>query len=399
MTPILPEDAEACVVVFWHHEWDCPAYQIYSGMLFGLPAAVTAFNRFSGICEMLSRRLVAVPLSMYFDDANFQDWESAKGSAQEAVNRLMTCIGSPFADAKRQHMAKTADFLGLEHDMANVLTQGEVKFWPRTRLREKLDEMVGEAIKTQRLQPGTASKLFGLMNFMNTGHYGRLGRSALRSIKDRQYESSSLLTDDIVSSFEAMAAVLRLKPTRIVELRTPCIERFAGASDAAYENGVGTGEYLYLLCTDGVWHKRTRRCCRVPGSFYEYWEHRETYIVQLELLMVYIAVISEGATLRGKRGIWYIDNVAALMALVRGTSDNPDLNRIAGAIHSALFALKAWVYFVWVESEANWSDGVSRLGRSCDWAKKHNFALGGIRFPHLLLSLPALPVMLVAQYL
>ena len=130
LTPILPEDAEACVVVFWHHEWDCPAYQIYSGMLFGLPAAVTAFNRFSRICEMLSRRLVAVPLSMYFDDANFQDWKSAKGSAQEAVNSLMDGIGSPFADAKRQKMARTADFLGLEHDMANVLTQGEVKFWP-----------------------------------------------------------------------------------------------------------------------------------------------------------------------------------------------------------------------------------------------------------------------------
>ena len=116
MTPVRPEDAAGCVVAFWHHEWKCPAFQIYSGMLFGLPLAVTAFNRFSKLCEMLVRRLLAVLYSMYFDDANFQDWGSAQGSAQQAVGRLMDIIGSPFAPKKQQKLCTKADFLGLEHD-------------------------------------------------------------------------------------------------------------------------------------------------------------------------------------------------------------------------------------------------------------------------------------------
>ena len=41
--PILPSHSMACVVVWWHLEWNTPAYQVYFGMLFGLPA-VTAFR-------------------------------------------------------------------------------------------------------------------------------------------------------------------------------------------------------------------------------------------------------------------------------------------------------------------------------------------------------------------
>ena len=184
-----------------------------------------------------------------------------------------------------------------------------------------------------------------------------------------------------------------------MEIHTPCGERFTGASDAAYENKVGTGGYLYLLQSGGVWHSRTGRFGRVPGSFYDYWEDRETYIAQLELLMVLVAVIKEGAALRHRRGVWYIDNVAALMALVRGASNNPGLNAMAGAIHAALFALKTWVYFEWVESEANWSDGISRDGKGCQWAMRHNFQTSQIAFPHRMLSLPAYPMMVIAQFL
>ena len=99
------------------------------------------------------------------------------------------------------------------------------------------------------------------------------------------------------------------------------------------------------------------------------------------------------------RGIWFIDNVAALMALVRGTSKNPDLNRLAGLVHSALFALQTWVYFEWVESDANWSDGVSRVGQRCEWARDNGFAVQSIAAPHWLPALPVYPVMCIAQFL
>jgi len=63
--------------LFWFHDgWQAPAYQVYSGLLFGLPLAVTSFNRFSRLAEALSRSLCRVLVSLYFDDATITDLRS-----------------------------------------------------------------------------------------------------------------------------------------------------------------------------------------------------------------------------------------------------------------------------------------------------------------------------------
>ena len=92
-----------CVVSWWHQELQAPVFQVYSSLLFGLPLAVTSFNRYSRLVESLGRRLVATLVSMCFDDANVVDWQSARGSG----NKL---LGTPFAEEKRQPMASEGTF-------------------------------------------------------------------------------------------------------------------------------------------------------------------------------------------------------------------------------------------------------------------------------------------------
>ena len=53
--PMALQESLGCVVVWYHHEWQTPAYQVYAGLLFGLPLAVTSFNRFSRLLEALAR--------------------------------------------------------------------------------------------------------------------------------------------------------------------------------------------------------------------------------------------------------------------------------------------------------------------------------------------------------
>ena len=106
-----------CVVAWWHAKWGEPAFQLYTGLLFGLPLAVTSFNRYSysRAVEALGRRLLAILVSLYFslyfDDSHLTDWASSKGSAQEAFAGLNE--GSAFAEAKRQRMAATGTLPGL----------------------------------------------------------------------------------------------------------------------------------------------------------------------------------------------------------------------------------------------------------------------------------------------
>ena len=63
-SPISREESLGCVVTWWHHEWQQPAFQLYKSLLFGLPLAVTSFNRYSRkIVEALGRLLLACMVS------------------------------------------------------------------------------------------------------------------------------------------------------------------------------------------------------------------------------------------------------------------------------------------------------------------------------------------------
>ncbi|CAE7784750.1 unnamed protein product, partial [Symbiodinium sp. KB8] len=110
--PMAEREALACLVVWWHKEWQAPAFQIYSGLLFGLPLAVTSFNRYSRFSEAVSRRIALAVVSSYFDDFNLVDWASSKGSGQWAVGEVNRALGTPFAEEKRQPMRPHGCFLG-----------------------------------------------------------------------------------------------------------------------------------------------------------------------------------------------------------------------------------------------------------------------------------------------
>ena len=109
--PLNPQDAEACVVVFWHIEWNEPAFQPYNGLLFGVPNAVTSFNRYAKLCEAVTRRLLIILYYMYFDDASIQDWASTEGRGQLAVRQLNELLGTFFAPLKQQDMSVRGDSL------------------------------------------------------------------------------------------------------------------------------------------------------------------------------------------------------------------------------------------------------------------------------------------------
>ena len=51
------------------------------------------------------------------------------------------------------------------------------------------------------------------------------------------------------------------------------------------------------------------------------------------------------------------------------------------AIHLVLYALQARVWWDWIESKANWSDGASRQFRQCPWTRKHGFTLIEVEQP------------------
>ena len=63
---------------------------------------------------------------------------------------------------------------------------------------------------------------------------------------------------------------------------------------------------------------------------------------------------------RGRSVVWYVDNTSAMASFVKGASANAHLERIVAIVWMCSFLLQATVWVEWVDSEANWSDGLSR---------------------------------------
>ena len=398
-SPMARSEALLCVVTFWHHDWQAPAFQVYSGLLFGLPLAVTSFNRYSRLVESLGRRLLWTMVSMYFDDATITDWQSSRGSAQWAFSTINELLGTPFAAEKRQMMSSQGVFLGLQHSLSPCLTDGVASFWAKDKLEAKLLGLIQDAETTHRLSPGQASKIYGVANFFEQGVYGRIGCGGLAAIKARQYEHSSTLTPALRDCFGILRAVISLRPERAFPVQARPHPRFCVASDAALETPrAGSGGFLIVWFND---HSEAREAfvSYMPDALYDWFTPGDHKIAQLELIQVLFALVGRASSFRGRRGIWYIDNLAALMSLIRGRSDVADLERLSHLIHIILFTLNVWIYWEWIPSKSNWADAISRLGFSDPWFRKHRFLPHHAYLDLFLLDLPFPAVISVFQYL
>ena len=164
--------------------------------------------------------------------------------------------------------------------------------------------------------------------------------------------------------------VLQLKPERELPLSLVRQRRYLAASDAAQDlPREGSAGVLFI---DPQGHRRAYVVHILPEIF-EVWSHHEAKIAQLELLTVYMGLAYNASSARGMHGICFVDNIAALMSLIRGgRSNNEELDSMAGAVHGLLFALRSACYFEWVQSKDNGSDGVSRQGAQDPWFQRHS---------------------------
>ena len=229
--------------------------------------------------------------------------------------------------------------------------------------------------------------------------FARVGRAGLSAIKDRQYDHGAALSGELCTSFEILSDLFRLQPRREYYLMQSTFKRLLVASDAAYESGVGSAGFLAVLHPGRTDEIRVGISINIPAEAYVLWGDRKTYIAQLELFAVYVVMLQIPSLIRGSHGLWCIDNIAALMALVNGTSGIRSLDQMAKAVHLGAFALQAQAYYEYVESKANWSDEISRLGLRGPWARKEGFLLYTCQATTLLLELPCFAIVTVFSYL
>ncbi len=111
----------------------------------------------------------------------------AKGEGQSLIGTFFSLLGAELSDRKRCCMAVLGEFLGLAHDLARIITEQVVAFWPRQGLIDELSLLL-TGLRTTRIRtPATASKFRGAQGFCDLGIFGKVSMAALAPFRQRQY--------------------------------------------------------------------------------------------------------------------------------------------------------------------------------------------------------------------
>ena len=184
-----------------------------------------------------------------------------------------------------------------------------------------------------------------------------------------------------------------MHPAREIDIIPPERPRFVAASDAASLEipQQGTRGFLLVFFNGLVQERLGYPGPHVPDLV--------SGIAQLELLQVLIALVTVPERFCGRSGVWYIDNTAALMSLIKGRSASGDLERMSSLIHLLLFSLRRWIYWEWAPSKSNWADAISREGSLDERRRSHGFSWALARLPVLLWFLPLRAAVRLGEFL
>jgi len=196
-----------------------------------------------------------------------------------------------------------------------------------------------------------ASKFYGIANFLEQGIYGRVGYGGLMAIKARQDEKTTAMAPEIEECFEVIEAVMRFEPKSEFAVFPLQQTRSLAASDAAVEaDNPGSGGFnLIFFQPDGSQIRLSfvATMLQIVLNFKPAGNRRRSTLPSSNFRWYCMPCIERPDLFRSPQSLWFLDNVAAAIALVRGRSSNPGLAKLGHLIHPALCAFRARAQGYW----------------------------------------------------
>jgi hypothetical protein len=316
----------------------------------------------------VARRLLAVVTGHYYDDYVTMDPACAGTSAKESLHWLHRRLGFPFStdEEKCKPMSDKVVFVGIVTNLEGF-KDGQIHLDVKPGRVEQVvaiaKGMMGTQVAGARLQ-----SLVGKLQFTVSTTYGRFGRAAIQAINVSNGDATEgTLLYESLHFFVVCLGTLRGKVRRLGSgirrslslvwsdaMYTARPDSESMADVIGHETGLGYVAYD----TEKV--VKTAARCTCPQEILRAMIAKLTYIGQLELLAILLVYWSEPERFAGRDVIHFVDNTSAIYCMIKDYSKSPDSARIVHCIHAVFVAFDINVWFEYVPSKENISDGPSR---------------------------------------
>ena len=376
--PVCDDHQNVSIVAIWHPDMGWCFMELY-GLAYGLESAVVAFNRFPQLGIAATRRCLYGVVAAYFDDELSLECLRDTDLSQRSLQAMFKALGAAPQEGKSFPPAANRHYLGTSVHVGEIPISGSLRFQPKDVTRHKVLQKISHALSSHLLEADVAGKLRGDLNWMFSQCAGFIGKLAGPLLKQcQQGDSSTLSNPDLETLAILYLAVQDAAPRDIQVLpqQRPLVRCY---SDASFEGNIlRLGWVLFFpnrIPVGGT--------CVVPSSEIDLWIPRKQQIFPGEALCGLVIPVHLQDCLASCDILWWGDNESAIAALARGTSSQDDVHELVQATHLTLHRLSRRVWWEWIDTSSNPSDGLSRSGLSDPWTLQQNWMLEEIPFPVL----------------
>jgi hypothetical protein len=329
------------------------------GHNFGLTSAVLNAYCIPAFTCTVSRRLLATPVTHFYDDHQVSEPSYTGGSGQRAHFELHEVLRFHFDLQKHVVWQRSVVYTGVLTDWsADHL--GFVSVGVTSERRDKVAERISAILRSGSLTPAEASSLRGKARFCVCPVFGRVGLAAVAALRGRQVSSGETVVDpELADALELLRVVVLSLPSFCLPIHRGVRHSVVVLTDASFASDHTWLGFLVAHPINGVvwagmatpaWLLAWLASIRVRG----------TYIGQLEAIAV-AAVYFSLPALASCLVSHYVDNQGALYGFIRGSSADAAMNRIifVGLLQIARMSCDVW--FDYVPSASNAADLPTRL--------------------------------------
>ena len=351
--PLKPEERWAATSVFVHD--GAPVLSSHIGLPFGATASVHGWNRIGAALLTIAHRVLFLPMARYVDDFFAAGRAGTAHHAMRSFARLVRAVfgESAIAEAKLE--------VGPEITVLGVVFSCEatgVALWPSPDKLAKWRAKCADALTSETLTAGDASKLAGALSWANQCVWHRMGRAMLRPLFAQQYGRRAKVGADLHLALSWWLWVFNLNLRRVASWSG--VKRVHGLSPAvlladAASHPARLAAVLVvgneIFWTDAAPPRELTRC---------FAQRNDSQIMALELAAISLGLSTFADRLAGRQVVAFSDNVGAECALRSANAHSFDHARIVHTIWLQLAEAEAQCWFMRVPTALNLADLPSR---------------------------------------
>ena len=365
---IVTANGQFTVIMVWDPVSRAAVLFRVPGHNFGLQSAVNNFYCVPEPVVRFARRILAVPVTRFYDDHQISEPSYAGGSGQDVYFDLHEHLRFHFDLKKRMVWARKFVYTGVLTDwecdnmFVDTNISGFVRVGVARKRRTKVLALILRMVERDNLSCSDAAMLRGKTRYCLCPVFGRVGVAVVSLLRERQLDPSRTDIDaELSDALELLAIAVDLLPDFVVPLCRGIRPPIVVLTDASFATG---HTWLgFVVCCP--WNGMRWAGMETPAwvlQLLRRYKQRDTEIGPLETIVADAPYLSLPESWFRNRAIsHYIDNQGAAYSLIHGRSKDRDINRSVFVTLMHLSRMSCSVWFDYVPSASNIADLPTRL--------------------------------------